>query len=103
MVPAHQHTIVVPLTRLKLLDRLHADNPGLPIGGDNDLLAGVCQDTPALMFVQHAVVVGAVGNDVPLISRHDVGAEIGAMFSAVAQTTVSTGADVHFSTQFEVL
>ena len=54
------------------------DDPGLALGVDDDALAGVRQDAPAALLVEHAVVVGAIGHDVALVAGDDRLAQVGA-------------------------
>ena len=73
----------MPLAGLELLDRELADDPGLALGVDDDLLAGVGQDAAAALLVEHAVVVGPVGDDVALIAGDDASPRSGRCCAAI--------------------
>src|SRR5438270_243018 len=86
-----------------ILEGKHADHPRLPGGVDDDLLPRVRQDAAAALLVEHAVVVGAVGDDVELVAGDDRLAQVGALSAAIIDPAVAAGADLDLDAQLEVL
>ena len=103
VIAFRQDAEVVPFVGLEFLELELADDPRLARGVDDDLLAGVSEDAAAAFFVEHAVVIGAAGDDVALIARDDGFAEIGALGGAIVNAAVSLGSDFDLGAQFEVL
>lgn len=102
MIAAHKHTKVLPFVRRKFFHFHGAGDPGLAIGRDDDFLAGVREDAASAFFVEHAVVVRRVGDDVALVAIDDVEADFGSHLAAVLEAAIAAGADFYFHLQVEV-
>src|SRR5262249_61343553 len=102
-VALHQDAVVVPAAGLELAQGELPYDPGLALGVDDDALAGVGQDAPAALLVEHAVVIGPVGHDVALVAGDDGIAQVGARRAAVVEAAVAARADPYPHAQLEVL
>ena len=86
-----------------LFHRQLVDDPRLPLGVDDHFLTCMCQNASAPFFVEHAVVVGAIGHDVALVAGHDAVPQIGSMLASIIQSAVAARRDVDLHAQFKVL
>ena len=102
MISFHENAVVVPLAGGEVFDWHGADNPGLTFRIDDNPLAGVAEDAAAFLLVEHAVVIGVVGNDVTLVAGRDVEPEIGSHLASVLKAAVAAGGDLDFYAEIEV-
>src|SRR5262245_47108134 len=103
MIAADENAEGVPFTWFEFLDGEFVDDPGLAFGVDDHLLSGVGEDAAAALFVEHAVVVWPVGNDVALIAGDDPLAEVGAVLAAIVEAAIAAGSDFDLDAELEVL
>ena len=83
MVASDQDSEVVPLVGGEFFEGKVANDPGLSIGVYDDFLPGVGKDASTPFLVEHAIVLGRVGDDVTLVTGYDVQAEVRAGLAAV--------------------
>ena len=76
MVAADEDSEVVPLVGGEFFEGKLADDPWLSVGVHDDFLPGVGKDAATSFFVEHAIVLGRVGDDVTLVTGYDVQAEV---------------------------
>jgi len=95
MVAAHEHAILMPFAGGKFLHGHLAGNPGTALLIDRHFLAGVRQNATAFFLIQHAVVIGVLGDDIALISRRRVQTEVRPHAATVLDTAVAAGGHAH--------
>lgn len=103
VVAADEDAEVVPLAGGEFFCGELLNDPGLTFLVDDHLLAGVRQNAAAAFFIEHAVVVGAIGDHVALIAGDDPVAEVGPVCAAIVDAAVAAGRDFHLKAEVEIL
>src|SRR5207249_1612934 len=99
----NKHSVLMPFSRLEFFHRKFIDDPWLSLGVDDHFFARMSQNPPPALFVEHAVVVRPIGNDVALIARDNTLPQIGPVLAAIIQTAIPAGSDFHLHAQLEIL
>src|SRR5262245_28724850 len=102
VIAAHKDAEVVPLAGLEISHWEVVNNPRLPFAVDDHFFAGVGEDAPSTLLVEHAVVVCSVRDHVALIAGDNAIAEIGAVLAAIVDAAVATRGDFDLHAELEV-
>src|SRR5262249_28222912 len=95
--------VIVPRVGFEVFERKLAHDPGLARRVNDHLLARVGKNASAAFLIEHAVVVGPVGNNVALITGHDRLAEVRALDAAILQAAIAGRTDLDLHAELEVL